>query len=171
MNKLTNIFYFIVLALVVSACATTQKTSTASKTYSEDLSEFRPKVGTEDEELSADNEIKFRKTKENINPKNDVSDLLNAKLDTLAQNNEEIKYVNGYAIQVYSGSSSSEAYEARDSAMHILPEIKTVVKYEQPIYKVRVGSFTERLEVQRTLLKLKHGFPAAISVPARIKVN
>ncbi len=170
MNKLTKLFYFIVLVWVVSACATTQSTSTASKTYSEDLSEFRPVVDTE-EELSAGNEIKFRKTKENIIPKNDVTQLLNAKLDTLAQNNDEIKYVNGYAIQVYSGSSSSEAYEARDSAMRLLPETKTVVKYEQPIYKVRVGSFTERLEVQRTLLKLKQGFPAAISVPAKIKVN
>lgn len=169
MNKLANIIYFVVLVWVVSACATTQKTSSASKTYSEDLADFRPKVDTEETEV--ENEIKFRKTKENISPENDVTRLLNAKLDTLAQNNEEIKYVNGYAIQVYSGSSSSEAYEARDSAMQILPEIKTVVKYEQPIYKVRVGSFTERLEVQRTLLRLKNGFPAAISVPARIKVN
>lgn len=158
-----------VLLWVVSSCATTQKTSTASKTYSEDLAEFRPEV--EIKESTTANEIKFRKTKENISTTGDVTRTLHAKLDTLAQNNDEIKYVNGYAIQVYSGSSSSEAYEARDSAMRILPETKTVVKYEQPIYKVRVGSFTERLEVQRTLLKLKHGFPAAISVPARIKVN
>ena len=89
----------------------------------------------------------------------------------MAENNKEIRYVNGYSIQVYSGSSSSEAYAARDTARVVLPEIRTDVEYKQPIYKVRVGRFTERLEVQRTLLQLKPKFPDAISVPQRIYIN
>ncbi len=169
MGSIRNILGLLVIVLLVSACATTTKTTTASKTFTDNLSEFRPKVDT----LSTTGkpESSFRNTKENFSPENDVTATIDNKLETLAVNNSETKYVNGYAIQIYSGSSSSDAYAARDTAMHILPEIRTNVEYQQPVYKVRVGSFTERLEVQRTLLKLKPQFPGAISVPKRIKVN
>lgn len=169
MNKLKNYIGFLILAGLGFACATTQKTSTASKSFSEDITEFRPKIDTVT--VKTAEEVSFRETKENYNPKYDVTELLNEKLDSLAANNSDIAYVNGYSIQIYSGSSSAEAYQARDTAMVLLPEIRTNVQYQQPVYKVRVGSFTERLEVQRTLLKLKPSFPSAISVPSRIKVN
>lgn len=169
MNKFGTSIAFLLFGIFIVGCVSTQPTSTASKSYSEDLSQYRPKVDTtfeiEDEKSS------FRKTSVDFDPNADVTELLNQKLDTLAKNNKEIRYVNGYAIQVYSGSSSSDAYAARDTARVVLPEIRTDVEYKQPIYKVRVGRFTERLEVQRTLLKLKPKFPDAISVPQRIYIN
>jgi C1A family cysteine protease len=169
MNKFGASIAFLLFVFFILGCATTQQTSTASKTYSEDLSSFRPKVDTVVEAEDVKNS--FRKTSEYFDAAADVTELLNKKLDTLAENNKEIRYVNGYSIQVYSGSSSSDAYAARDTARVVLPEIRTDVEYKQPIYKVRVGRFTERLEVQRTLLKLKPKFPSAISVPQRIYIN
>lgn len=169
MNRFGTLIAFLLVGFFIVGCVTTQPTSTASKSYSEDLREYRPKVDTTiemEEEKSS-----FRTTSEYFDPSADVTELLNKKLDTLAENNKEIRYVNGYSIQVYSGSSSSEAYEARDTARVVLPEIRTDVEYKQPIYKVRVGRFTERLEVQRTLLQLKPKFPDAISVPQRIYIN
>ncbi|MGM0580595.1 MAG: SPOR domain-containing protein [Bacteroidota bacterium] len=169
MNKFGTSIAFLLFGFFITGCVSTQPTSTASKSYSEDLSEYRPEVDTTlkmEEEKSS-----FRKTSENYDPKADVTELLNNKLDTLAENNNEIRYVNGYSIQVYSGSSSSDAYAARDTARVVLPEIRTDVEYKQPVYKVRVGRFTERLEVQRTLLKLKPKFPDAISVPQKIYIN
>ncbi|HET8859903.1 SPOR domain-containing protein [Marivirga sp.] len=169
MNKFGTLIAFLLFGFFIVGCATTQPTSTASKSFSEDLSEYRPEVDTAfemEEEKSS-----FRKTSEYFEAESDVTELINKKLDTLAENNKEIRYVNGYSIQIYSGSSSSEAYEARDTARVVLPEIRTDVEYKQPIYKVRVGRFTERLEVQRTLLQLKPKFPDAISVPQRIYIN
>lgn len=169
MNRFGTLIAFLLVGFFIIGCVSTQPTSTASKSYSEDLSQYRPEVDTTieiEEEQSS-----FRKTSENFDPNADVTELLNRKLDTLAENNKEIRYVNGYSIQVYSGSSSSEAYAARDTARVVLPEIRTDVEYKQPIYKVRVGRFTERLEVQRTLLQLKPKFPDAISVPQRIYIN
>ncbi|WKK82298.1 SPOR domain-containing protein [Marivirga arenosa] len=169
MNRFGNIIAVITLGFFIWGCVTTQQTSTASKSYSEDLSLYRPKVDT-----SVSMEVEkanFRKTSDDFTAQADVTELLNKKLDTLAENNKEIRYVNGYSIQIYSGSSSAEAYQARDTARVVLPEIRTDVEYRQPIYKVRVGRFTERLEVQRTLLKLKPKFPSAISVPQRIYIN
>ena len=169
MNKFIKNLSFLFLAVFAFGCAVSSTTSTASKTYSEDLSEFRPKVDSiqmNDEEVST-----FRKTDANFIGKNDITDLINKKLDTLSTNNAEIRYVNGFSIQIYSGSSSAAAYAARDSAKVVLPEIRTDVEYKQPIYKVRVGRFTERLEVQRTMLELRPIFPDAISVPTRIYIN
>ncbi|ADR21745.1 hypothetical protein MATR_06220 [Marivirga tractuosa] len=169
MNKFGAYIAFFLVGFLIIGCVTTQPTSTASKSYSEDLSQYRPEVDTSYKMV--EEESAFRTTSENFEPNADVTELLNKKLDTLAENNKEIRYVNGYSIQVYSGSSSSEAYAARDTARVVLPEIRTDVEYKQPIYKVRVGRFTERLEVQRTLLKLKPKFPSAISVPQRIYIN
>jgi phosphoglycerate-specific signal transduction histidine kinase len=170
MNKFGTGIAFLLFGFFIVGCVSTQQTSTASKTYREDLSEYRPKVDTAFE-MENNKKSSFRKTSEYFDAEGDVTMLLNKKLDTLAENNKEIRYVNGYSIQVYSGSSSSDAYAARDTARVILPEIRTDVEYKQPIYKVRVGRFTERLEVQRTLLKLKPKFPSAISVPQRIYIN
>ena len=169
MNRFGTSIAFLLFGLFIVGCVSTQKTSTASKSYSEDLSAYRPKVDTTFE--IENKKSSFRKTSDSFNAENDVTGLLNKKLDALAENNKEIRYVNGYSIQVYSGSSSSEAYAARDTARAVFPEIRTDVQYKQPIYKVRVGRFTERLEVQRTLLKLKPKFPSAISVPQRIYIN
>ncbi|RUA27420.1 MAG: hypothetical protein DSY77_17380 [Bacteroidetes bacterium] len=169
MNKFGSGIAFLLVGFIVMGCVTTQSTSTASKSYSEDLSQYRPEVDTSYKIVEENSS--FRTTSENFEPEADVTELLNKKLDTLAENNKEIRYVNGYSIQVYSGSSSSEAYAARDTARVVLPEIRTDVEYKQPIYKVRVGRFTERLEVQRTLLQLKPKFPDAISVPQRIYIN
>jgi len=169
MTKFGNGIAFLLIGFLIFGCITTQQTSTASKSYSEDLSQYRPKVDTAFQK--EDKENSFRKTSEDFEAKADVTELLNKKLDTLAENNNKIRYVNGYSIQIYSGSSSAEAYAARDTARVVLPEIRTGIEYKQPIYKVRVGRFTERLEVQRTLLKLKPKFPDAISVPQRIYIN
>ncbi|SMG24791.1 Sporulation related domain-containing protein [Marivirga sericea] len=169
MNKFGNSIAFLLFGFFIIGCVSTQQTSTASKTYSEDLSEYRPKVDTAFE--MENQKSGFRKTSKDFRAEADVTTLLNRKLDTLAESNKEIRYINGYSIQVYSGSSSSDAYAARDTARVVLPEIRTDVEYKQPIYKVRVGRFTERLEVQRTLLKLKPKFPSAISVPQKIYIN
>ncbi|WKK75949.2 SPOR domain-containing protein [Marivirga salinae] len=169
MNKFGTSIAFLLVGFFIIGCVSTQPTSTASKSYSEDLSQHRPTVDTTFE-MEAE-KSSFRRTSDDFDPNADVTELLNKKLDTLAKNNKEIRYVNGYSIQVFSGSSSSEAYAARDTARVVLPEIRTDVEYKQPIYKVRVGRFTERLEVQRTLLKLKPKFPDAISVPQRIYIN
>ena len=169
MNNFVASLGFLLVLFFIMGCATTQQTSTASKRYNEDLSEFRPKVDTAFEVKQE--RSSFRQTSADFSAEEDVTKLLNSKLDTLAENNREVRFVNGYSIQVYSGSSSSEAYAARDTARLVLPQVRTDVEYKQPIYKVRVGRFTERLEVQRTLLKLKPKFPSAISVPQRIYIN
>gem|GEM_PF-4059268 len=51
------------------------------------------------------------------------------------------------------------------------PESRPETKYEQPIYKVRVGEFGDRLEAQATYAELLEEFPDAAVIPSRIKIN
>lgn len=171
MNNFRNILALLICAIAVTACVTGNSSSSkASVSYSEDLTTFRPQASDSivNQESSS---TMFRRTSENYTASTDVTSLLNAKLDTLAESNKQIRSVSGLTIQIYSGSSSDLAYQARDSAMTVLPEIRTIVQYDQPVYKVRVGKFTEKLEAQRTLMRLKPKFPAAIAVPTTIYIN
>jgi uncharacterized lipoprotein YajG len=170
MNNFRNILVLLIGSLVVAACVTTSSTtSKASLSYSEDLSSYKPKI--EDRGMSQVQTTTFRTTSEDFTASSDITSLLNYKLDTLAESNKAIRSVRGLTVQIYSGSSSERAYQARDSAIVVLPEVRTVVQYNQPIYKVRVGRFTEKLEAQRTLMKLKPKFPGAIAVPTTIYIN
>lgn len=170
MNSLRNIILLLIGSLMIPACVTTSSTSSnASLSYSEDLSIYQPKVVDSGIQLTP--KASFRNTSENYTAKSDVTALLDAKLDTLAESNKAIRSVRGLSIQIYSGSSSELAYQARDTAIMVLPEVRTTVQYIQPIYKVRVGKFTEKLEAQRTLMRLKPKFPGAIAVPTTIYIN
>ena len=93
MNRFGTSIAFLLVGFFIFGCVSTQPTSTASKSYSEDLSEYRPKVDTTIE--MEEEQSSFRKTSENFDPNADVTELLNQKLDTLAENNKEIRYVNG----------------------------------------------------------------------------
>ncbi|MFT4740158.1 MAG: hypothetical protein ACJAT1_000960 [Marivirga sp.] len=170
MSSFCKILMLFLGSLVVAACVTASSTtSKASLSYAEDLSSYKPIVV--DSGASQTQTSTFRTTAEAFTASSDITSLLNSKLDTLAESNKAIRSVRGLTVQIYSGSSSELAYQARDSAIVVLPEVRTVVQYNQPIYKVRVGRFTEKLEAQRTLMKLKPKFPGAIAVPTTIYIN
>jgi hypothetical protein len=170
-SRIKTVLAALVIVMSVWACVPSgSSSSSASLSYSEDLSKYRPEIT--ESSVSDAKKSSFQNNDEPFDPpSNDITVALDRKLDTLAKNNSVIKYVNGFTIQVYLGSSSQEAYQARDTAQVILPEIRAEVTYQQPTYKTRVGRFTERIEVQKTLIKLKTKFPNAISVPAKVYIN
>jgi hypothetical protein len=90
--------------------------------------------------------------------------------DSMAINFRKSNFINGFTIQVYLGSSSEKADEIRDLAEELLPgEIATVI-YRQPNYRVQIGQFVERLELQKVLAMVQAVFPNAIAVPHRINL-
>ena len=54
---------------------------------------------------------------------------------------------------------------------NILPDSRPETKYEQPIYRVRVGEFGDRLQAQNVYAELAEEFPGAIVIPSRIRLN
>jgi len=75
--------------------------------------------------------------------------------------------VEGFRIQLFSGTgaqSRQEAREVRTRLMSLLPEEAPILEYNAPFWRVRVGSFRHKHEALPLLNKLKSSFPNSFIV-------
>ncbi|MCX6259158.1 MAG: SPOR domain-containing protein [Bacteroidia bacterium] len=74
--------------------------------------------------------------------------------------------INGYRIQIYSGSNKKEALKAKSDFLQAYDNITIYLIYEQPNYKIRVGDFRNRVEPQKLYHSLlnNENFNAVIMV-------
>jgi len=64
----------------------------------------------------------------------------------------------GFRVQIYSGSSRSQAYAEQARFRKLYKGIDTYVTYEEPNYRVKVGDFRARSEAQRLMEGLRRQF-------------
>lgn len=160
------------IGLVVSACATVSTKSTGGK-YSEDLSRYRPAIETVEVPLVVEDSVMVS---ENIGEGNaeavDVNQELKATLDSLAvYKRQTVKYIDGFTIQVYGGSSRNDAREMRMKVLRYFPETSPAMIFDQPNYKVRLGQYYTRLDAQPLFIDIRKRFSTAILVPTRLPIN
>ncbi len=77
----------------------------------------------------------------------------------------------GYRVQIYSGSSRSEAYSAQARFKQIYSDLNTYLSYEQPNYRVKVGDFTSRAQAQGLMNQLKRDFSAVFIFTETINIE
>lgn len=97
----------------------------------------------------------------------DVTAELQHYIDTVAAINSKNPYMSGYTVQVYTGSDRNEAYDAKEAVYMVMPDADPEVTYEQPVYKVKVGWYRERLEAERVYLQLHRKIASTIVIPER----
>ncbi|RLD22980.1 MAG: hypothetical protein DRI71_06510 [Bacteroidetes bacterium] len=166
----SNIISLAIIVFLANGCATVQtgKTSGKSKTYSEDLSAYRPEVPEEEPVLPDSTETIA--IPDSLSA--EVSQQLNTVLDTAAvYSRSTIKYIDGFTIQVYGGDNRARAKDYRMNLIRHFPETDPRTVFEQPNYKVRVGSYYTRLEAQHFYAQVKTVFPRAILIPSRIYIK
>ena len=100
----------------------------------------------------------------------DVTAKLNAKLDTIAEKNKQIKFTNGYRIQVYLGNSKEESKSAKEKLYKLFRDANIYASYKQPDYKVKFGDYTDRLEVYYVLMSLRNDFPNALIIEEQVNI-
>lgn len=76
--------------------------------------------------------------------------------------------VNGYRIQIFSGTGRQEAYTTQTEFKSLHPDVKSYISYVQPNYKVRVGDFRTRLEAEKLMNQLKQYFTVLFVIPQAI---
>ncbi|MEJ2004321.1 MAG: SPOR domain-containing protein, partial [Cyclobacteriaceae bacterium] len=81
-----------------------------------------------------------------------------------------VDFVDGYTIQIYTGSSSDDARKLRGKAISLMDDDDVELFYDEPNFKVKVGQYFSRLEAQGDYGKLKEEFPMAIIIPDKIPV-
>ena len=186
-----NLLFLSVLCLFVSACAsttvikggnssgsttissdgvsTTQSPSKKNeKANEEDLSLYRPKFKSANE--SGSQSVKTSTTVTSDVPLH-VNKRLDAILDTIAMRNKSIKFTNGFRIQIYVGNDRKSADDAKIYTYQKYPEIYPYLSYQQPIYKVKIGDFLNRMDAERYYSDIKDLYPSAMILPDRVEIR
>lgn len=169
--------WFVMLGLYFSCSSTgsaPQKSAAYTVDYEEDLSVHRTSYdfkSTEETGRKPERASGNRSPEQPISVANDITPELDQLMAEVAEENKRIKTVQGFTIQVYSGTSREKAYQVHRQVYHVVPEAQPDIIYTQPNYKVQVGQFVERLEAQKTYSMLKKEFPSALIIPDRIRIN
>lgn len=131
--------------------------------YNEDVSNLRPSYNVPDvpeEEKDTTSDVV-------VTPESHTNDKVVKLYDALAEYYESIDNIYGYRIQLYSGSNESVAKSiiTKFKMKYGTEKYSTYIKYESPMFKVKVGDFISRLEVFRLYHELMHDFTSSLQVP------
>ncbi len=172
----TQIVVFICVILIgASACArkgaTAQKGGKGGKDaqYAENLADFRPKYKVEEEEKRPATSATTAQAA--VQPTSDVTAKVEVAMEQIAMANKNIRYAQGYRIQIYSGNNRDEANKARDRSYALFPDITPHIVYNQPTFRVKVGDFVDRLAAQSVYAGLVADFPNAIVVQDKVEIK
>jgi hypothetical protein len=77
--------------------------------------------------------------------------------------------VDGYRIQLYSGTNREAAARVRTEAASYFPDREVFAFYDRPYFKVRIGEFYGRTEADRMLREVRIWYTGAFVVPDRVK--
>ena len=161
------------VVLTMSACTISKSQKTGKEhhrkdgKYEEDLSGSRLKYQVPEDKAQTDISIK---SKTAIVPSKDITKELGLKIDSISRKNQNLRFAEGFRVQVYSGPSREEANMARDKVLDIIPDVDVYPIFRQPVFRVTVGDYTDRLEANSAFVKLRGDFPNAILVPAKINI-
>lgn len=160
-------------ALVVAGCATQKKTTTPSAAdgkYSEDLSVWRPKADPSTD-TQATTEQPGKKQPPYVEPKYAINKKLDTVLDSIDHFNLQRNFIDGFTIQVYSGTKREDALNAKKDLTSYLPELESDIQYNQPNFRVKVGKYFKRIEAQEDYSEVKKYFPSAIVIPDKVAID
>ena len=83
---------------------------------------------------------------------------------TNAEGSTQYYRVRGYKIQAFSGNnqrtSKNEAHHKQQLINNSYPELETVVLFESPFWRLRVGNFETRSQAEETLKEMVRTFPS-----------
>ena len=77
------------------------------------------------------------------------------------QSNSKIETMEGFRIQIYSGSSKKakgEAMAAKAKMLSLYPDIPVYLEYNAPFWRVRVGDFRSKNESMELFSRIKSSF-------------
>jgi len=171
-NRLLQYISLAIIGCIAYACKPTAVAVASDKEYYEDLSGYRrlPSITTI-ENFEIDTATNNTEPAGPLVVNNDINQLLAQFSDSLAELNRKNGFIQGYTVQVYSGSSREAANKAKQQVYMVSPNAEPEVKWVSPNYKVKVGLFTEQLKAQKLYLTLREAFPGAILIPERIAFN
>lgn len=167
--KVVTLFFIVGITAMMSCVSTgTGKKSGTERDHYEDLSIYRSDYKKALDTIYSEKPDQKKEIIANIDPEYDVTSEVNQLLDSITKLKKDVKFIDGYTIQVYTGIKRDEANEAKAKVYTTLEDSRPVITYDQPNFKVKVGKFYTRREALRTFAELKRVLPASIIISEKI---
>ena len=154
-----------VLLLLTTTTGTTWCKKALESSYSESLAVHRKLFYTAHASVRKPTQPKNKKKPIYITPISAITDQLDLLLACKKAANERVKYIHGYTIQLYTGSSRDDAFKIRNKIYKYYPEITPEVIYDVPNYTVKIGKFLDKLEAYFMYGTIRKRVPQAIIRP------
>ena len=166
-----KLLHILSVVVVMSACQVTQSVRSADKEmYSEDLAKVRPEYQMPEDTLRSES-VNTSTESPVVVPSADDTYRLNDVLDRTDAFRKNINAIDGYTIQVYSGTDREGARKIRGQLISMLPDEEAELYYDEPNFKVKVGAYYTRLEAQKSFSLVHEEFPSAIIIPVKIPIE
>jgi hypothetical protein len=167
----TKIVLLVIGFLTLQGCAAqrTGTTNDSDKPYNENLSTYRPKFSNDSAKTDSSGKPAVTKTYVE-KPLLNVNTKVDAVLDSVDRLNQSRKFVDGYTIQIYSGTNREDAMNAK-KRMNEMDEISPTLQYNQPKFRVTAGAYYNKLEAQQDLMRIRRLFPNSILVPEKVQIK
>lgn len=160
--------YRLAILLLIAACKASTPASSTSE-YSEDLSIHRP------QNQPPENPEIVNSTKSSAQEYFPLTGHIKNELDSIGrlsyEQNKSGRYVDGFIIQTYSGTSRQEANDILTKMTELFPNLNAKISYRQPSFRVKGGKFIDRLEANRKYNDVKKEFPRALLIPERLLIT
>ncbi len=134
--------------------------STSNVEYSEDLSIYSERMIIDSDKLAEKEESLVL-----VPYEIDVTDTVNAVLDSIAILNINRNTYTGYSIQLFSSNDYEEAKKMMGKALKNFAERDPILNFQQPNFKIKIGKFNQEITARSLLNEVKDVFPSAIIVP------
>jgi hypothetical protein len=167
-SKTIGLLLLVVMAAPGDLMAQRSRKKNEPKPHHEDLTDLRLSFpDNRDTVIQKEEPEKF----ELLPASNSVHSQVDEVLDSIARFNKTKMFFDGFTIQIYSGLKQKDAMEVIKKMKDEVKDITPDMVYNQPKFRVKVGSYFTRLEAQRDLHRLKRIFPNAILIPEKVAMK
>ncbi len=104
-------------------------------------------------------------------PTNHVTAQVEQRLRDQAVANQNVKYASGFRVRAYLGLERDQVMNIRRQIISRYPDETDYITFKQPVYRLYVGDYVNKLDAARGLARVRQFVPRAELEPMQVLLN
>jgi hypothetical protein len=104
-------------------------------------------------------------------PTNHVTAQVEQRLRDQAFTNQNVKYVSGFRVRAYLGLERDQVMNIRRQIISRYPDETDYITFKQPVYRLYVGDYVNKLDAARGLARIRQFVPRAELESMQVLLN
>jgi hypothetical protein len=104
-------------------------------------------------------------------PTNHVTARVEQRLRDQAFTNQNVKYVSGFRVRAYLGLERDQVMNIRRQIISRYPDETDYITFKQPVYRLYVGDYVNKLDAARGLARIRQFVPRAELESMQVLLN